>query len=175
MDENELKIISEISKNSSASQRELSKISKLSLGMVNIILHRLIEKGYMKIKQLDGRRVNYILTPKGFTEKLDKSRQYLSRTMFAVSVLKDVIKEKFETCYLEGGRRFVSLADQDIAPIIGLAAKEVNKHDLVYREVTSPDLIDADEIVFYAKQASLDSLPGNKILDLTKELAEAII
>jgi len=49
MDKNELLIISEISKNSEASQRHLSKVSNLSLGMVNILLHRLIEKGYMKI------------------------------------------------------------------------------------------------------------------------------
>ena len=44
----------------------------ISLGMTNL-LSRLVAKGYIRIRQLNKKKTEYILTPKGFTEKYHKS------------------------------------------------------------------------------------------------------
>jgi DNA-binding MarR family transcriptional regulator len=74
--ERELRIIEEISQNQNLTQRKISHKLGLSLGMTNIILKRLASKGYIKVKGLNRRKVQYILTPKGFAEKTKKSYRY---------------------------------------------------------------------------------------------------
>ena len=67
--EKEYAIIREIHKNHIPDQRTLATRTGISLGMTNIIIKKLIKKGYIKAKQLNQKKIQYILTPKGFTEK----------------------------------------------------------------------------------------------------------
>lgn len=57
-------VLSEIKKNSSISQRMLSKLSGFSLGKVNALLKEYIEQGYIETKQVKNRS-QYILTDLG--------------------------------------------------------------------------------------------------------------
>lgn len=177
MDENELKIISEISKNSEASQRHLSKVSDISLGMVNIILHRLIEKGYMKIKQLDGRKVQYILTPKGFSEKVDRSKQYLKKTILNVALIKDTIKDKMLQQYGKGIKLFYVLGAGELSHFIDIAAKETGKPDISCVHIRSlADASDPRSVLILTEGFSGDLLSDTRaVIDLSKELAEVLI
>ena len=176
MDENELKVISEISKNSTASQRHLSKALDLSLGMVNIILHRLIEKGYMKIKQLDGRRVNYILTPKGFSEKLKRSSEYIFSTIDAFSAIKAQIKKKMMDCYAAGNRRFVILGGGELLNLTELSFKELDLKDAdCTRALSLGEITDKDETILYvgsSENKELEAFPN--AINLSNEIAKVI-
>ena len=73
LNEREFELINIVGGDLAANQRDLSRRMNLSLGMTNMLLRRLITKGYIRIKQLDRRKVEYILTPKGFSEKMRKS------------------------------------------------------------------------------------------------------
>jgi DNA-binding MarR family transcriptional regulator len=125
LDENELKILSEISKNSGSSQRELSSILNLSLGMVNIMLHRLVEKGFMKIHHMDGRSVKYILTQKGIFEKTTKAKQYLQKTIDTMTIMKEAVKDKMRAMSKEGKNEFYVYGDWSFTHIVDLAVKEL--------------------------------------------------
>ncbi|MCX5749158.1 MAG: winged helix-turn-helix transcriptional regulator [Candidatus Saganbacteria bacterium] len=135
MDDNELKAISEIQRNSRASQRELSKILNLSLGMTNIILHRLMEKGYMKIKQLDGRKVQYFLTPKGLSEKLRRSRQYLQDTILNFEKIKELMKMAIVEKKEQGYSDFYIFGDWYLDHIIELGLKEIGDRSISCKRV----------------------------------------
>ncbi len=161
MDENELKLIAELSKNSQASQRYLSKALELSLGMVNIILHRLIAKGYMKAKQLDGRRVSYILTPKGFSEKVKRSSEYIARTIDAFTSIKERIKDKIKGFYDSGRRKFVILGEGELSALTVMAFKEL-------------DLMDAEYEVRTALDKPEDGTAVIRVEDLYRELAKEL-
>jgi len=50
--ERELRIIEEISQDKNLTQRKISHRLRLSLGMTNIILKRLVNKGYIKKARL---------------------------------------------------------------------------------------------------------------------------
>ena len=177
MDDNELKIISEISKNADASQRHLSKAADLSLGTVNIILHRLIEKGYMKIKQLDGRKVQYLLTPKGFAEKIDRSKQYLKNTILNVSVIKDTIRNRMLELYKKGKRSYYVLGGGELSHFVDIAVKESGKSDISCRHVNSLSEVTDKGGVILLTEGYSGGLPenGKLFIDLAKELAEVLI
>jgi DNA-binding MarR family transcriptional regulator len=81
MDEKELRIISEISKNGNLSQRDLARRVTLSLGMVNIILSKLIKRGVVGIKNMNRKKVYYFLTPKGLAMKSRQTYRYVMRTI----------------------------------------------------------------------------------------------
>ena len=123
VNENELKIIEEISKESKLTQRELSQRTKLSLGAVNIILKRLIKRGVVKTKSLNPKKVEYLITPKGFSEKAKKSYNYVLKTVNLVKFVREEIAKVVLEEYNRGQKKFVILGNDDLADIIELALK----------------------------------------------------
>jgi predicted transcriptional regulator len=173
MDDNELKAISEIQKNSKASQRELSKVLNLSLGMTNIVLHRLIEKGYMKIKQLDGRKVQYALTPKGLSEKLQRSRQYLQDTILSFERIKEALKRAIVEKRELGYSKFYIYGDWYLDHIIELGLKEIGDKSISCRRIEDISSIKGEHAVLLCSgetsAAVTDS--GLVVVDVAKILS----
>lgn len=121
--QNELKIIDEISKEGNITQRELSKRSNLSLGAVNLILKRLAKRGLIKTRGLDKKKVEYMVTPKGFSEKAKKTYNYVLKTVDLVKTIKEEIAKIVLEEYNQGQKQFVILGGDDLADIIELALK----------------------------------------------------
>ena len=65
MPKNELNTLLELKENPSLSQRSLSRKLNISLGLTNSILKNLILRGWLKAKKDTGRKLLYIITPKG--------------------------------------------------------------------------------------------------------------
>ena len=84
MDEREFELINIIGAELVPNQRDISRQMDLSLGMTNMLIHRLLTKGYIRIKQLNKKKVEYILTPKGFAEKMQKSIKYTMKTINSI-------------------------------------------------------------------------------------------
>ena len=62
--EHELEILENIYKNSKqVHQRDLAHIVGLSIGMTNAILKRLVKKGLLKVKKVNNRNIQYIVSP----------------------------------------------------------------------------------------------------------------
>lgn len=65
------------------SQRELSRALGLSLGKTHYVLHALLDKGLLKIRNFrrnDNKLAYaYLLTPKGMKEKVRLTRSFLAR------------------------------------------------------------------------------------------------
>ena len=55
----------ELKENPSLSQRSLSRKLNISLGLTNAIIKNLIHRGLIKAKKDTGRKLLYIITPKG--------------------------------------------------------------------------------------------------------------
>ena len=65
----DLQFLEELEKNPIVSQRELSHRFGIALGVTNSCLKRMARKGWIRIRDLNPRRIGYYLTPKGFLEK----------------------------------------------------------------------------------------------------------
>ena len=97
MEENELLILEIIENNASVTQREISKKSGLSLGMVNLLLKKFVKKGLVKLERLDGKSFRYILTPEGFKEKSKKTIDYIKRYYNKTMIIKQNIERVIRT------------------------------------------------------------------------------
>lgn len=76
-----LKILEAFHKDPCQTQRDLSKKLQISLGMVNAFTKRLAKKGYFKATTIPKKRIQYILTPKGLSEKARLTYQYILYSM----------------------------------------------------------------------------------------------
>lgn len=65
MSQHELKTLLEIKENPTLTQRSLSHRLNISLGLTNAIIKNLIHRGWIKAKKDTGRKLLYIITPKG--------------------------------------------------------------------------------------------------------------
>ena len=74
--------MTDISSGSSVTQRHLAKKHGLALGLTNLLLRRLVKKGYVKIVNLQRNRLGYLLTPTGLTEKVRLTYEYIEYSLY---------------------------------------------------------------------------------------------
>ncbi|MDR1211356.1 MAG: transcriptional regulator [Spirochaetaceae bacterium] len=74
-------------------QRDLAQIAGTSLGMTNAILKRLAQKGWIVIKRLNSRNIQYAVTLEGLNELVRRSYRYIKRTIKNVVFYKDRIDQ----------------------------------------------------------------------------------
>ncbi|MDD5070036.1 MAG: MarR family EPS-associated transcriptional regulator [Candidatus Omnitrophica bacterium] len=79
-----LNLLTEIDKKRSFTQRQIATRTNLSLGKTNYLVHALICKGILKIKNFSNRpeklgKLRYVLTPKGFEEKFRLTYYFLKK------------------------------------------------------------------------------------------------
>jgi len=79
------------------SQRELSRALGLSLGKTHYVLHALLDKGLVKIRNFrrnDNKLAYaYLLTPKGVKAKLQLTRRFLARKEAEFELLQTTIAQ----------------------------------------------------------------------------------
>jgi DNA-binding MarR family transcriptional regulator len=103
----ELNLLQELEKNPVISQRELSNRFGIALGVTNACIKRMVRRGWIRITGLNQRRIEYYLTPKGFTEKAKLSVDLISWTVRHYASLKDLIGSKLLEMQAEGVERVV--------------------------------------------------------------------
>lgn len=116
----ELELLRSIGRDGAVSQRSLSERLGLSLGITNLLLRRLIQKGYVKVTALNRRSMRYILTPKGFAEKVRKSYAFALRTLRAHEAIRRRLDEALRRQIARGQRRFVVVGDGELAKLLEL-------------------------------------------------------
>jgi len=103
----DLRLLEELERNPIASQRELSHKFGIALGVTNACLKRMAKKGWIRIRDLNRRKLGYYLTPKGFAEKTKLTFQLISRTVYHYSELKKMIAKRLLEMQQEGIERVV--------------------------------------------------------------------
>jgi len=147
----EFKIIDEIGKDLNTTQRKISRQIGLSLGMTNIVMKKLIAKGYVKVKGLNRRNVQYILTPRGFAEKVRKTHRYLLRTIDTLKTVKEKIQDTVLEYYEKGEKNFIILGKGELADIVEISLRDMEKKDLRYsRAKTSEEINSKNSIILLA-------------------------
>lgn len=107
----ELTILNYLHEHSDATQRELSDHVGISLGSINLLLKKMIQKGLIKIEKLQPNSIKYFLTPAGIANKLERTYHYISRTYNEIQLVRRSIvlvadavakKHNLETVYFFG-------------------------------------------------------------------------
>ena len=155
--ERELIVIEEVGRDKSLTQRKISHRLGLSLGTTNLVLKKLTSKGYIKTRQLNRRKVQYILTPKGFAEKVKKSYRYFLKTIRSLKMMERKIQELVLEEYQKGKTQFIIFGDGELADIIEISLRNLNVKDLEYTRVSKLEEIRDQDATILVAQAKGNS------------------
>ena len=125
LDVRELEILEKIESSGNLTQRDMSKEVGIALGMVNHLLKKMARKGWIKIKNVNAKRIRYLITPQGAREKSRLLYKRVESTIHFYLEAKRVIKDKVENLKDEGVGSVSIYGINHIAEVLFIVLKEL--------------------------------------------------
>jgi DNA-binding PadR family transcriptional regulator len=122
----DLRFLEELERNPIVSQRELSHKFNIALGVTNACLRRMARNGWIRIRDLNPRKIGYHLTPKGMVEKARLTIHLISFRVQHYSELKKVIANKLLEMQHDGRQRIVFYGVSDEMEVAYITLQGVN-------------------------------------------------
>jgi len=115
-------LLLEIEAGQAVSQRRLAGRLGIALGLTNLLLRRIIAKGWVKVVHVRSNRVRYLLTPAGIAAKAKLTREYLQGTVRFYAEARARVRERFAELSRElagqpGPKRIAFLGAGELAEI----------------------------------------------------------
>lgn len=120
----ELRLLEHIERNPDATQADLAVQLGVAVGTVNWYLKRLIGKGYIKVTHLQRRRLRYLITPQGISEKTRLALKYVQVSMFMYRLARQQAKTLLAQVRQAGYDRVRIEGDGDLADVCRLTCLE---------------------------------------------------
>ena len=128
----------------------------VAVGTVNWHLKRLIDKGYVKVKRAQRRKLRYIITPEGIALRARLTVNYIDNQMRLYRRIRQRVRELLSQIKQDGYTEVLIEGDGDIADICRLTCLE--------QGVTLRDSVDGQEIIVPVIEVS-----GTKVRLRTEE------
>lgn len=122
--ERELVILEHVEIDPDVTQASLAAKLGVAVGTVNWHMKRLVEKGYVKVKRAQRRKLRYIITPKGIAFRANLTVNYIENSMKLYRRTRMLVRELLNEVKLAGHERVQIIGDGDIADICRLTCLE---------------------------------------------------
>lgn len=168
----EYALVTEIAANNRHTQRTLSMKLGVSLGMTNLLLKRLIRQGYVKVSQLDRRKVRYILTPKGFAEKTKKSYRYTLKNIAMLQEMSKAIRDVIIDEVNKGNKRFFLSGNGELGFLSEIALRGMQASGVTWSRDNS--VSSQFDVVLELNPKRTDDYKNGRVINIPEAIAERI-
>ncbi len=121
----ELKLLSNVQDNPDLSQRELASRVGIALGLTNMLLRSLIQKGYIRATRSHWKRWLYALTPEGVSRKVRLTASYIHRVLGHYRTIRQTLREELEPLALHKESRVAIVGTEEFAELVYLGIREL--------------------------------------------------
>ena len=122
--EKDLRILEQVELDPDVTQAALAARLGVAVGSVDWYLKRLINKGYIKVRQMQRRRLRYLITPQGVAEKARLTASFMQVSMRLYRETREEAK-RFLTQIRQAGYSAVCIeGDNDLAEVCYLTCLE---------------------------------------------------
>ena len=125
-DRRDFRLLDEVSRDGSVSQRSLARSLDVALGLTNLYIKRLVRKGYIKITTIPRHRTQYLLTPRGLVEKSRLTYLYMHYSLSYYRDVRDRLKQVLSSLTRGGGKRVVVYGTGELAELAYLSLREMD-------------------------------------------------
>ncbi len=166
------RILDEVSRNGEVTQRSLSRRLGVALGLTNLYVRRLAQKGFIKVVNIKPNRLRYELTPSGIAQKTTLAFQYIKDSYVFYREVRKTLTKTFEALRASGARSVVLYGTGDIAEIALLSLQEtdLNLAGIVSKRHAGQTLCGRP----VHPPEALTALTCDRVLVLEREAEEAI-
>lgn len=137
--ERELVILEHVELDPDVTQATLAAKLGVAVGTVNWHMKRLVEKGYVKVKRAQRRKLHYIITPKGIAFRANLTVNYIENSMRLYRRTRSRVSDLLAEVKLAGYDRVYIHGDGDIADICRLTCLEQGISTQDYRDGDQED------------------------------------
>ena len=148
----EFRILSEIETNAEVTQRELSSRVGIALGLTNLVLRNLVQKGYLRATRTTWKRWLYTLTPDGFTHKIRLTAGYIHRVLDHYQTIRQILREELVPLALNVESRVAIYGTGEFAELVYLGIREIGIEEID---------------IFNASEAGVAMFLGIRVRDVT--------
>ena len=120
----ELALLEHIESNPDVTQASLATQLGVAVGTVNWHLKRLIDKGYIKIKRAERKKLRYIITPEGIALRTLLTVDYIEQQFLLYRNTRQRVCEHLEQIKNAGHEEVSILGEGDVADICRLSCLE---------------------------------------------------
>ena len=120
----DLTILEHIEKEPDTTQASLAERLGVAVGTINWHLKRLIEKGYIKVKRAERKKLRYIITPEGISLRAKLLVDFIQSSMEMYRLVRDRSKKVIVDLKKEGWNQVRIEGDGEIAEILRLTCLE---------------------------------------------------
>lgn len=126
----------ELKDDPSLSQRSLAHRLNISLGLTNSILQNLIHRGLIKVQKMTGRKILYLITPKGMVQATNFIYDRVRETRHYYQYAKDLLTTRFTNLYDKGARKAAIYGTGQLAEItyLSLLDSTLKLHSIISDE-----------------------------------------
>ena len=120
----ELILLEQIEKNPDVNQATLAAQLGVAVGTVNWHIKRLVEKGYVKAKRAQRKKLRYIITPEGIALRAKLTVNYIENSMLLYRRTRERVLAVLAEVRQAGYNEVRIIGDGDIAEVIRLTCLE---------------------------------------------------
>jgi len=117
--------------------------------------------------------VQYILTPRGFAEKVRKTHRYLLKTIDTLKAVKEKIQDAVLEYYEKGEKNFTVLGKGELADIVEISLRDLRKGDLRYWRVRTPEEVNSKNSIVLLADGSIQK-KNNRYLNILEAISGRI-
>lgn len=132
-EDRELILLEQIADDPDINQATLAEKLDVAVGTVNWHIKRLVEKGYVKAKRAQRKKLRYIITPEGIALRAKLTVQYIDNQMRLYRETRAHVKELLSEIKEEGFQEVGIQGESEIAEVCRLTCLEQG-FEIVERE-----------------------------------------
>jgi DNA-binding MarR family transcriptional regulator len=120
----DLVILEHIEQDPDATQATLAAQLGVAVGTINWHLKRLIEKGYIKVRRAERRKLLYIITPEGIALRASLTVDYIQNSFRLYRMVRERMVEALDLVQQSGKTSIQLVGEGDVAEICKLTCLE---------------------------------------------------
>ncbi len=124
LSDRELSLLEEIEHDPDVTQASLAIQLGVAVGTVNLLIKRLISKGYVKVKRAQRRKLRYIITPEGLAFRASLAMHYIETSLHLYRKTRLRVRDLLSQAHQAGYNQVFIIGDGDIADICRLTCLE---------------------------------------------------
>jgi hypothetical protein len=119
----DLKMLEAVQQDSRVTQRGLASQLGIALGLANIYVKRMINKGWIKCVNIQPNRISYLITPRGIAEKARLTYEFMDYSLHLYAEVRQHLRAVLTDC-AAAGRRVAISGRGEAAELAYLSLKE---------------------------------------------------
>jgi DNA-binding MarR family transcriptional regulator len=135
----DLALLQHIEADPDISQAKLAEKLGVAIGTVNWYLKRMLDKGLIKVKRAQRRKLRYIITPEGLNLRAKLTLDYIQQSFNLFREMRQKVRALLDDLQLHGENAVRLVGDGDIAEVCRLTCLE--KHFFLTENLDAPTLV----------------------------------